>query len=29
VATKKERDIGKLLEQEKYIAIPNMTVLWG
>jgi hypothetical protein len=29
VATKKRRDIRELLKQEKNIAIPNMTVLWG
>jgi hypothetical protein len=29
VATEKERSIEELLEQEKNIVIPNMTVLWG
>jgi hypothetical protein len=26
---KKGRGIGELLEQEKSIVVPNMTVLWG
>jgi hypothetical protein len=26
---KKRRGIGELLEQEKYIGVPNMIVLWG